>query len=104
MMNTVATSIQKNENVLLSTFLNSLYYTFPFGMFLIACNFLFESVRNYYFDWMIVVLPTVVVCLIINVYEMLKMYQKIGFFKKSENNFTAPQVSYSISNSNLVTT
>lgn len=90
MTNTVDASVKKNRNVFLVTFLNSFYYTFPVGMFLAACNFLFESVRNYYFDWMIVVLPTVAVCMIGNFYEIFMVYQK------SENTFTSKQVSYSM--------
>jgi hypothetical protein len=102
-MNTVDASVKKNQNVFLLTFLNSMYYTFPIGMFLTACNFLFESVRNYYFDWMIVVLPTVAVCMIVNFYKMFVLYQQSGLFEKSESTFTTTQVSYSISNANLAT-
>lgn len=96
-MTTFDASVKKIRDVFLVTFLNSLYYTFPVGMFLAACNFLFESVRNYYFDWMIVVLPTVVVCIIGNFYQMFMIYQK------SENTFTSKQDSYSMSNTNLAT-
>jgi hypothetical protein len=103
MINTVDASVKIKQNVYILTFLNSLYYTFPIGMFLTACNFLFESVRNYYFDWMIVVLPTVAVCMIGNFYEMFVVYQQSGLFEKSESTFTTTQVSYSISNANLAT-
>ena len=92
---------KQNQNVFLLTFLNSLYYTFPIGMFLTACNFLFESVRSYYFDWMIVVLPTVAICVIGNFYETYVLYQESGLFKKSENTFIATPVGYSMSNANL---
>lgn len=103
MMNKVDASVKKNQNMFLLTFLNSLYYTFPIGMFLTACNFLFESVRSYYFDWVIVVLPTVVICMMGNFYEMFMIYQKSGVLNKNENTFTSEQVGYSMSNANLVT-
>jgi hypothetical protein len=102
-MNTVRTSVTKNQNLLLSVFLRSLYYTFPFGMFMIACNCLFNWVRNYYFDWMIVVLPTIAVCIIASLYEMFVMYQEKGIFFKRENTFGTKQGSYSMSNANLAT-
>ncbi len=103
-MNTVRTPLKKVRNIPLSVFLNSIYYTLPFGMFLTACNFLFESVRNYYFDWMFVVLPTIVVFVIGNMYEMFVIYQEKGLFTKTESNFTSKQAGYSMSNTNLVTT
>lgn len=102
-MDTVNTSVKTNQKLLLSAFLNSLYYVFPFGMFLTACNFLFKSVRNYYFDWMIVVLPTIAICAIVSLYEMFIIYQKCEFFMKAENAFTSKQGRYLISNSNLAT-
>lgn len=102
-MNTVRTPLRKNPNIPFSVFLNSIYYTLPIGMFLTACNFLFESVRNYYFDWMIVVLPTIAVCVIGNLYEMFVIYQESGLFTKRESTFTTNQVGYTISNTNLVT-
>ncbi len=102
-MNTVITSVRKNQNLLLSVFLKSLYYTFPFGMFMVACNCLFESVRNYYFDWMIVVLSTVGVCAIASLYEMFARYKESGLFMRTDNTFTNKQVNYSMSNTNLVT-
>jgi hypothetical protein len=103
-MNNVRTPLKKVQNIPLSVFLNSIYYTLPFGMFLTACNFLFESVRNYCFDWMIVVLPTIMVFVIGNLYEMFVIYQKSGLFTKTESIFTSKQVGYSMSNPNLVTT
>ena len=102
-MNTVHASAKKNQNVPLSVFLKSLYYTLPFGMFMIACNCLFESVRNYYFDWTIVMLSTIAVCTIANLYEMFIVYQESGFFTKRENSFSSKKAGYSMSNSNLVT-
>ena len=102
-MNAVDASVKKNQNVPLSVFLKSLYYTLPFGMFMIACNCLFESVRNYYFDWMIVVLPTLAVCIIASLYEMFVIYKKSGLFTTKENAFMTKQVGYSMSNSNLIT-
>ena len=102
-MNAVDASVKKNQNVPLSVFLKSLYYTLPFGMFMIACNCLFESVRDYYFDWMIVMLPTIAVCAIANLYEMFTVHQESGFFMKRENSFSTKRAGYSVSNSNLVT-
>jgi hypothetical protein len=102
-MNTVRTSLKKVPNIPLPVFLNSIYYTVPIGMFLTACNFMFEYVRNYYFDWMIVVLPTVAVCVIGNLYEMFVIYQESGLFTKTESTFTTKQVGYSMSNANLIT-
>lgn len=101
-MNTIDASVKKNQYVLSVIILNSLCYTFPIGMFLTACNFLFESVRNYYFDWMIVILPTLAIYMIGNFYEMFILY-KSGLFKKEESTFIAKQVGYSMSNTNLVT-
>jgi hypothetical protein len=103
-MNTVRTSVSKNQNLLLAVFLKSLYYAFPFGMFMVACNCLFNWVRNDYFDWMIVILPTVAVCVMASLYEMFVMYQESGLFTKKESTFTTKQVGYSMSNTNLATT
>jgi hypothetical protein len=102
-MNTVRTSVEKNQNLLSQGFFNSLFYTFPIGMFLTACNFLFESVRNYYFDWWIVALPTVGVLVIGNLYETFWMYQRNGLFTKREKSFRSKQVGYITSNANLAT-
>jgi hypothetical protein len=102
-MNTVRTSVTKNQNPFLSVFLKSLYYTFPFGMFMIACNCLFNWVRNYYFDWMIVLLPTIAVCVMASFYEMFVIYQERGFIFKRDNTFGTKQVGYSMSNANLAT-
>jgi hypothetical protein len=103
-MNTVRTSVSKNQNLLLAVFLKSLYYAFPFGMFMVACNCLFNWVRNDYFDWMIVILPTVAVCVMASLYEMFVMYQESGLFTKKESTFTTKQIGYSMSNTNLATT
>ena len=102
-MNTVDASVRKKQNVFLLTFLNSLYYVLPFGMFLTACNFLFNSVRNHYFDWMIVVLPTVGICAIVCIYEMFITYQKGEFFMNTKNAFISKQSGYSIVNTTLAT-
>lgn len=102
-MNTVRTSLRKVPNIPLSVFLSSMYFTVPIGMFLTAFNFMFEFVRNYYFDWMIVVLPTVAVCVIGNLYEMFVIYQENDLFTKRESTFTSKQVGRSLSNVNLVT-
>lgn len=102
-MQTARTSVTKNQNLLSLVFLKSLYYVFPFGMFMIACNCLFNWVKNYYFDWMIVVLPTLAVCIIASLYEMFVIYKKSGLFTTKENAFMTKQVGYSMSNSNLIT-
>ena len=103
MINVVPTSVAKNQNLLLEGFLNSMCYTFPFGMFLTACNFLFESVRKYYFDWWIVVLPTLVVWIIGSLYEGYKMYEMSGKLSERKNVYVSKPVSYSISQTNMVT-
>lgn len=95
-MNTAHTSVTKNQKLLSLVFLKSLYYVFPFGMFMIACNCLFNWVKNYYFDWMIVVLPTFAVCVISSLYELFVIYGKSEFL-------TTKQTGYSMSNSNLAT-
>jgi hypothetical protein len=102
MINVVRTSVAKNQNLLFEGFLNSMCYTFPFGMFLTACNFLFESVRKYYFDWWIVVLPTLAVWIIGNLYEGFKVYQASREISERENVYVSKPVGYVISQSNLV--
>jgi hypothetical protein len=101
-MNTVRTSVRKNQSLPLIGFLNSLYYTFPIGMFLTACNFLFESVRNYYFNWWIVALPTVAILLVSNVYEAFLVSQKSGIFFKKKNVFISKSNDYVIAKSKMV--
>lgn len=103
-MNAIRTFLKKVLNIRVSVFLNSIYYTLPIAMFLVACNFLFESVRHYYFDWMIVVLPTIAIFVIGSLYEMFVIYQESGLFTKRGSTFTAKQMGYSISNTKLVTT
>jgi hypothetical protein len=98
-MNTVRTSVRKNQNLPMIGFLNSLYYTFPVGMFLTACNFLFESVRNYYFNWWIVVLPTMAILVVSNVYEV---YQKDGLSIKKKRVFVSKSSDYTISKPKMV--
>lgn len=71
-------------------------------MFMIACNCIFDLVKKYYFDWMIVVLPTILVCIMANFYEILMVNQKKGFFVKRNNVYTEKKGSYSMSDSNLV--
>lgn len=102
-MKTVYPSEEKNQNLLSQRFLNSIFYTFPIGMFLTACNFMFESVRNYYFDWWIVTLPTMVIWGIGNLYEMFGVYQKNSLFTKREESFKSKQVEYVTSKANLTT-
>jgi hypothetical protein len=102
-MNTVRTSVRKNQNMPKMGFVNSLYYTFPVGMFLTACNFMFEFVRNYYFNWWIVVLPTVAILVVSNVYEAFWVYQKSGkVLFKNKNVFISKSNDYAISKSKMV--
>jgi type II secretory pathway component PulL len=103
MMNVVRASVRKKQDLLLVGFLNSLCYAFPFGMLLTACNFLFESVRKYYFDWWIVVLPTLAVWIIGIVYEMFQVYQVSRRLTERKSVFVSKPVGYVISQSNLVT-
>jgi hypothetical protein len=98
-MNTVRTSVRKNQRLPLNGFLNSLYFAFPVGMFLTACNFLFESVRNYYFNWWIVALPTVAILVICNVYEAFLVYQKS---EKKKEVFISKPSGYAMSKSKMV--
>jgi hypothetical protein len=103
MINVVRASVRKKQDLLLVGFLNSLCYAFPFGMLLTACNFLFESVRKYYFDWWIVVLPTLAVWIIGIVYEMFQVYQVSRRLAERKSVFVSKPVGYVISQSNLVT-
>lgn len=101
-MNTVRTSVGKNQNLPIDGFLNSLYYTFPIGMFLTACNFMFESVRNYYFNWWIIVLPTVAILVVGNLYEATLFYQKRKKSKERKGVFVSKPSNYAISKSKMV--
>jgi hypothetical protein len=103
MMNVVRASVGEKQDLLLAGFFNSLCYAFPFGMLLTACNFLFESVRKYYFDWWIVVLPTVVVWLIGVSYEMFEVYQMSRSVSKRKNVFASKPAGYIIAQTNMVT-
>ncbi|MDZ7900298.1 MAG: hypothetical protein U5N85_20020 [Arcicella sp.] len=98
-MNTVRTSVKKNQTLPLNGFLDSLCYTVPVGMFLTACNFMFEYVRNYYFNWWIVVLPTVAIFVMSNAYEAFLIYQKS---EKKEEVFTSKPSGYVIAKSKIV--
>ena len=102
-MNTVRTSVRKNQNLPIAGFLNSLYYVFPVGMLLTACNFMFEFVRNYYFNWWIVVLPTVAILVVSNVYEAFLITEENGkiFFKKKSVFISKPS-DYAIAKSKMV--
>ncbi|MES2519476.1 MAG: hypothetical protein V4585_15285 [Bacteroidota bacterium] len=103
-MNTHRTSEKVSQNLLAIVFLRSLYYTFPIGMFLTACNFLFESVRKYYFNWWIVIVPTVTVLLIGNLFEMYVIYQRNRELSKIERQtYVAKRVGYTMAKSKLVT-
>ena len=101
-MNTVRTSVKKNQTLSLTGFLNSLCFTFPVGMFLTACNFMFESVRNYYFNWWIVLLPTVVILVISNVHEAILVYQKREKLKEKKELFPSKSSGYAISKSKMI--
>ena len=101
-MNTVRTSVRKNQTLSLAGFLNSLCFTFPVGMFLTACNFMFESVRNYYFNWWIVVLPTVAILVVSNVYEAVLVYQRREKLKKTKGLFPSKSGGYAISKSKMM--
>ena len=101
-MNTVRTSVRKNQNSPLSGFLNSLYYTFPVGMFLTACNFMFEYVKSYYFNWWIVVLPTLAILVVGNLYEAVLVYQKSGELKEKKELFPSKSSGYAISKSKMI--
>ena len=101
-MNTVRSSVTKNRSMLSSIFFKSLYYTLPFGMFMIACNCLFDSVKKYYFDWMIVILPTILVLVVASVYEVLVIHHKNGFIINRGDAFTTKKGGYLMSDSNLV--
>lgn len=100
-MNTLRTPVRKSQNLPMNGFLNSLYYTFPVGMFLTACNFLFESVRNYYFNWWIVVLPTVAIFVVSNVYKIFLVSSKSRILFK-EKKFISKSNDYAITKSKMV--
>lgn len=101
-MNTVHTSLRKSQNLPIHGFLNSLYFTFPVGMFLTACNFMFEFVRNYFFNWWIVALPTMAILVISNTYEAFLVYQKSGDTnQKKEISISKPR-SYAMSKLKMV--
>ena len=101
-MNTVHTSVRKNQTLSLTGFLNSLCFTFPVGMFLTACNFMFESVRNYYFNWWIVLLPTMAILVISNIYEAILVYQKREKLKEKKELFPSKSSGYAISKSKMI--
>lgn len=101
-MNTVRTFVRKNQNLPVTGFLNSLYYTFPVGMFLTACNFMFESVRNYYFNWWIVALPTVAILVVSNVYETFSVNQKSEKTNQKKDVFISKPSDYTMSKSKMI--
>lgn len=101
-MNTVRTSVRKNQTLPLAGFLNSLCFAFPVGMFLTACNFLFETVRNYYFNWWIIVLPTVAILVVSNVYEAILVYQKREKLRENKDLFPSKSSGYAISKSKII--
>ena len=101
-MNTVRTSVNKKQTLSLAGFLNSLCFTFPVGMFLTACNFLFETVRHYYFNWWIVVLPTMAILVVCNVYEAILVYQKREKLKEKKELFPSKSSGYAMSKSKMI--
>lgn len=101
-MNAQRTFLLKNQNFPINGFLNSLYFTFPVGMFLTACNFMFEFVRNYYFNWFIVALPTMAILVVSNVYEAFLVYQKSGKTNQQKEVFISKPSSYTMSKSKLI--
>jgi hypothetical protein len=100
-MNTVNTSVEKN--FLTKSFFNSLFYTSPIGLFLAACNFMFGMVRNYYFDWWFVVLPTVAIFTIGNLYALFLIYQNNRNSEDIKNMYNSNQGGFVMSSSNLAT-
>ena len=103
-MNTVRASKEKSRNLISRGFFNSIFYTLPFGMFLTACNCMFESVRSYYFDWWIVALPTISVWVLGSLYETFWVYDRSDFFSKREKSFLFKERENITSNNNLATT
>lgn len=93
-MNNVRTSGEKSRNLVSKGFLNSIFYTFPIGMFLTACNCMFESVRDYYFDWWIVALPTISVWVLGYLYERFWVYVRSDLFSKREKSFGSNEMEY----------
>jgi hypothetical protein len=101
-MNTVRASVKNNQTLPVGRLLNSLYYTFPVGMFLTACNFMFESIRHYYFNWWIVVLPTLAIFVIGNIYEAFLVYQTSRRLSKRTKLFSSKSDSYAMQKSKMV--
>lgn len=101
-MNTVRTSVRNNQALPTTGLLNSLYYTSPVGMFLTACNFMFEFVRNYYFNWWIVALPTMAIFVLGNIYEAFWVYQKSKNLRKKTKLFNSKSNSYAMQKSKIV--
>ncbi len=100
-MNNVNASVEKN--FLTQSFFNSLFYTSPIGLFLSACNFMYEMVRNSYFDWWFVILPTLLIFAVGNLYALFLLYQSSSIFRKRENNYDSNKGGFVMSNSNLIT-
>lgn len=102
-MNTFRTSLKVSQNMLVKVFLRSLFYTIPIGMFLTTCNFLFESVRKVYFDWLIVIVPTLFVLMVGSIYEILKVLKKERKMVGRKKTYVQKNAGYRISKSKLVT-
>lgn len=102
-MNTLRTFEKNILNTFKAIFVRSLFYTTPFGMFLTASNFMFEYVKKYYFDWLIMIIPTLIVLIGGNVYEMLLFYRKEQRVVRIRKVYVAKHSRYGISKQELVT-
>jgi hypothetical protein len=102
-MNTSRTSDKVSLNSFATVFVRSLFYTTPFGMFLTTSNFMFEYVRKYYFDWLIVLIPTVLFLIGCTIYEMFIIYKHERKAIIRRKLYQAKSARYRISKSELVT-
>ena len=100
-MNAINTSIEKNS--LSEIFFNSLFYTIPVGLFLVSFNCMFEMVRSHYFDWWYVIIPTIAVFALGNLYKLFLAYQSNDVFGKRKDAYNFKQGRFAMSNSNLAT-
>ncbi|PWK29081.1 hypothetical protein LV89_00635 [Arcicella aurantiaca] len=97
------TSRSSDKDSFATIFVRSLFYTTPFGMFLTASNFMFEYVRKYYFDWLIVLIPTVLFLIGCTIYEMFIIYKHERKAIIRRKLYEAKSARYRISKSELVT-
>ncbi|MCU0470115.1 MAG: hypothetical protein MUF58_16095 [Arcicella sp.] len=102
-MNTSRNYLSISQRLLVIIFTRSLFYTFPVGMFLTACNFLFESVKRYYFDWWIVVIPTLLVWVIGLSLELYLIMQERRVKNTSGKLYESKSTTYGMAKSQLVT-